>query len=286
MNYSMEEYARDVVYTLQQICTNEEVPEPNIVSESGRALDAHHSCLMMNVFGHIEFGENGAVHEEPSQPGRRLRGDGAGPETQEAPIVREMREIVAGLLPKNSARPTTTRSRRRSRRSPCSSSASSRSRSAPRSKTCSGSCAGAGGDQQEAQARARTDPRPRRSRSPTSTSQLLALPVAPDHWAIDQLFPIVPIHRLTEQPTRDSTLVDITCDSDGKVDKFIDLRDVRRHARRCIALRPGEPYYLGMFLTGAYQDIMGDMHNLFGRVNEVHVFLDDDEPRGLLHRGR
>src|SRR4051812_33850166 len=105
LNYSVEEYAADVVYTVQQICTNEGVPEPHIVSESGRALTAHHSCLMMNVFGHIEFGENGAVHEEPSaSPGPNAPPDAIAPvpETQEAPIVREMREIVAGLLPKNS----------------------------------------------------------------------------------------------------------------------------------------------------------------------------------------
>jgi arginine decarboxylase len=92
----------------------------------------------------------------------------------------------------------------------------------------------------------------------------------------------MPIARLDEQPTREATLVDITCDSDGQINKFIDLRDVRDtlplhsigngHA--------GEPYYLGFFLMGAYQDIMGDLHNLFGRVNEVHVFLDPDEPAG------
>src|SRR5258708_27480880 len=100
---------------------------------------------------------------------------------------------------------------------------------------------------------------------------------APDHWGIDQLFPIAPVHRLDEVPTRDSTIVDITCDSDGKIDSFIENETVDE----TIALHPlheGEPYYLGMFLTGAYQDIMGDMHNLFGRVHEVHVFVDDEDP--------
>jgi arginine decarboxylase-like protein len=98
-----------------------------------------------------------------------------------------------------------------------------------------------------------------------------------DHWALGALFPIVPMHRLNESRL-ESTLVDITCDSDGKVSKFIDLNDVR-DTLPCT--RPAEgPYYLGIFLTGAYQDIMGDLHNLFGRVNEVHVFLDDDEDCG------
>ncbi|MFN2442108.1 MAG: arginine decarboxylase, partial [Thermoanaerobaculia bacterium] len=99
-----------------------------------------------------------------------------------------------------------------------------------------------------------------------------------DHWAVGQLFPIVPIHRLGERPTTESTLVDITCDSEGKVSKFIDQEDVRD----TLLLHPIDdgPYHLGIFLTGAYQDIMGDIHNLFGRVNEAHIFLDEDEESG------
>jgi len=94
----------------------------------------------------------------------------------------------------------------------------------------------------------------------------------PDHWAIKTLFPIVPLQRLGEKPTRDATLVDISCDSDGKIDRFIDLRDVRT-TLPVHDLRPGEPYYLGVFLTGAYQDVLANAHNLFGRVNEAHVRL-------------
>jgi arginine decarboxylase len=116
-----------------------------------------------------------------------------------------------------------------------------------------------------------------------------------DHWALGHLFPIMPIHRLNERPTREATLVDITCDSDGQVNKFIDLRDVRDTLTlHDLPRRNGtgtgngdagkggtaESYYLGFFLMGAYQDIMGDLHNLFGRVNEVHVFLEPDEPAG------
>jgi len=105
-----------------------------------------------------------------------------------------------------------------------------------------------------------------------------------DHWALNQLFPIIPIARLNERPTRESTLVDITCDSDGQVSKFVDLRDVRDtlplHQLNTNGNGLPEPYYIGFFLMGAYQDIMGDLHNLFGRVNEVHVFLEPDEPTG------
>ena len=99
-----------------------------------------------------------------------------------------------------------------------------------------------------------------------------------DHWALKQLFPVAPLHRLNEKPTVNAILADITCDSDGKISSFIDLQDTKDY----ITLHPlnGKPYYLGVFLTGAYQDIMGDLHNLFGRVNEVHVFLEPDEPTG------
>jgi arginine decarboxylase len=96
----------------------------------------------------------------------------------------------------------------------------------------------------------------------------------PDSWAINQLFPIMPIHRLDEPPTRKAVLGDVTCDSDGRIDQFIDLRDVR-HA---LELHPydGGPYYLGAFLLGAYQEILGDLHNLFGDTNAVHISLDED----------
>ena len=95
----------------------------------------------------------------------------------------------------------------------------------------------------------------------------------PDSWAVNQLFPIMPIHRLNESPTRPAVLGDITCDSDGKVDQFIDLRDVRNTLD--LHTFNGEPYYLGAFLLGAYQEILGDLHNLFGDTNAVHVSFDE-----------
>jgi arginine decarboxylase len=98
---------------------------------------------------------------------------------------------------------------------------------------------------------------------------------APDVWAIDQLFPIIPIHRLEEQPDVSATLADLTCDSDGIIDRFIDVEDERR-TLQVHDYRDGEPYYLGMFLNGAYQEILGDMHNLFGDTNAVHVRLEGD----------
>jgi arginine decarboxylase len=100
-----------------------------------------------------------------------------------------------------------------------------------------------------------------------------------DYWAIGQVFPIMPLHRLKEQPSRLATLVDLTCDSDGKVDRFVSPLGTK-NALEVHRLIEGEPYYLGFFLMGAYQDILGDIHNLFGRVTEVHVYADDDEPDG------
>jgi arginine decarboxylase len=282
LNYSMEEYAADVVYTVQQICSNEGVQEPHIVSESGRALTAHHSCLVMNVFGHIEFGENGAVHEAPvASPGPSAPPETSAPipETSaEAPIVREMREIVSGLTPKNSGEAYND-------------AVSKKEQALTMFKL------GILGLEERAAVeglfwrlcrrlveinkKRKRVPGPTRGLDDKLADQYMAnfslFQSAPDHWAINQLFPIVPLHRHTEAPTRDSTIVDITCDSDGKIDAFIEGETVDE----TIALHPlipGQPYYLGMFLTGAYQDIMGDMHNLFGRVHEVHVFVDDDDP--------
>ena len=103
----------------------------------------------------------------------------------------------------------------------------------------------------------------------------------PDSWAIDQIFPITPISRLNEEPTRRVVLADITCDSDGKIDRFPDLRDVKRYLP-AHDLREGERYYFAAFLVGAYQEILGDLHNLFGDTNAVHVEVR--RPRGLRQR--
>jgi arginine decarboxylase len=275
LNYTMDEYAADVVYSVQQICSNEGVPEPHLVSESGRAITAHHSCLVMNVFGHIEFGENGAVHEHASQGEHAIAPT---PESSEAPIVREMREIVASLSPKSSGE-------------------AYHDAVAKKEQALTMFKLGILGLEERATVeglfwrlcrklveinkKRKRVPGPTRDLGDKLADQYMAnfslFQSAPDHWAINQLFPIVPLHRHVESPTRDSTIVDITCDSDGKIDTFIEGETVDETIA-LHPLRPGEPYYLGMFLTGAYQDIMGDMHNLFGRVHEVHVFVDDDDP--------
>ena len=260
MNYTAEEYAADVIEKVMQICADEEVPHPHLVSESGRAITAHHSCILMNVFGHIEIGSGQPLEIPDSEP------------------VTQMREIVESLTAKN-ARETY------------------HDAVSKKEEVLSAFKLGVVGLEERAEVerlfwklcRALVQINKRRKRVPHDTRELgdqiadqymanfSLFQSAPDHWAFDQLFPIVPIHRLDEAPTRDSTIVDITCDSDGKIDRFIE-NDQIDETLALHPLIPGQPYYLGMFLTGAYQDIMGDMHNLFGRVNEVHVYADDDDP--------
>ncbi len=264
INYTLEEYVDDIVTNLQEICQDEKVPEPNITSESGRAITAHHSCVIMSIFGNIEIGSN----ETPP----------AVEKMKEPEPVRRLRKLVASVNGKNAL-------------------ASFHQASAKKEEALSMFKLGIISLEDRAKVedlfwqlcRAIIRLNQGQKHVPEDTAHLgdrmadqyLAnfslFQTAPDHWAFDQLFPIVPIHRLNEMPSREATIVDITCDSDGKVDRFIDLVDVR-DTLSLHPLKPGEPYFIGMFLLGAYQDIMGDMHNLFGRVNEVHVFCDDEDP--------
>lgn len=267
MNYSIEEYASDIVYNIMDVCDDEKVPHPIIVSESGRATVAHHSVLVVQAFG--------AIEKTPIEP-REIQ-------AKDHKLVRELIDIDEALSP------ATVQS--------------------------------SWHDLQQIKEQAQTmfelglldlDVKARVESlfwQLAERMQLLVRTMDPeevpedvrnlnieladqhicnfsvfqsllDHWALGQLFPIVPIHRLNERPQLESTLVDITCDSDGKVSKFIDLKDVRE-TLPLHEIKSDEPYFLGIFLTGAYQDIMGDIHNLFGRVNEVHVFLDPDEESGF-----
>ncbi len=263
MNYTIEEYASDITYNLKQICASEGVSEPHIVSESGRAVTAHHACIIMNVFGRIEIGAASLI--PPASP-------------TESQIVKELREIVVGLNGKNARE-------------------SFHDAVAKKEEALSMFKFGILNLEERAKVeslywqlcrdliqlnkRLKNPSKDTRGLNDLLADQYMAnfslFQSAPDHWAFDQLFPIVPVHRLNEFPTRNATLVDITCDSDGKIDRFIEKADVG-DTISLHSLIPGEPYYVGMFMTGAYQDIMGDIHNLFGRVNEVHVFVDDEDP--------
>ena len=269
-NYTLQEYTNDIVYYIADVCNAEKVPHPNIVSESGRAIVAHHSVLIVEVFGAIE----------KIRPGDFLQyGD------SEHALVRELLDIKKNLNKLNKLEACHDAQERKE-------------------------------DAQQMFALGLLD-LPDKAKIENLYWEISQAVVASfkgqtyvpdevrklddmladqylcnfsvfqsllDHWALGQLFPIMPIGRLNEKPTREATLVDITCDSDGAINKFIDLRDVRDtlsvHPLNTNGNGQLEPYYIGFFLMGAYQDIMGDLHNLFGRVNEVHVFLEPDEPAG------
>ncbi|AUX21689.1 arginine decarboxylase [Sorangium cellulosum] len=267
MNYSVEEYARDIVHNIADICDEERVPHPNIVSESGRAIVAHHSVLVVQAFGSIEKTPMSSPIDIQTEEHKLIQNllyikdNISGPNLGESwhdllQIKEEAQKMFElGLLNLDVK---------------------------ARVEILFWEIA-------ESMQKIASELEPeevpddlgelRKQLADQYICNFSVFQSLLDHWALGALFPIVPIHRLNERPAADSTLVDITCDSDGKVSKFIDLNDVK-DTLPLHPIRGDEPYYVGIFLTGAYQDIMGDIHNLFGRVNEVHVFLDDDEESG------
>ena len=266
MNYSTQEYARDIVYNIMEVCDSESVTHPTIVSESGRAIVAHHSILLVEAFGSIEKSKSTvAVETEADDPKqvadileiqRALSRQNRMESLHDAQQIREQAQSMfdLGLLElEHKAKIDTVYWQ-------IASEIVSHNKGLRYVPEEVKDLETALGDQYLCN---------------FSVFQSLL-----DHWALGQLFPIMPIHRLDQPPERSGTLVDITCDSDGKISKFIDLEDVKGMLP-LHKLQPGQPYYLGFFLMGAYQDIMGDMHNLFGRVNEAHVFLDEDEEDGF-----
>lgn len=265
MNYTIGEYARDVVFNIREICEASGVKVPDIVTESGRAVAAPHSLLVVEVFERINKHESlGKQHQPKSR--------------------HKVVDDLAVLL-KNKARLGRLE----------------RFHDALQKKEEAFSLFNLGYLDLENRAAAEqifwqiceqidreSDKAGYQPEELHDLKKLLAdqyvcnfsvFQSLLDSWALKQLFPISPLHRLHERPSVNAVLVDITCDSDGKVDRFIDLQDVKDYVT-LHPLKAGQPYYLGIYLTGAYQDIMGDLHNLFGRVNEVHVFLEDDEPNG------
>ncbi|HZF02620.1 MAG TPA: biosynthetic arginine decarboxylase [Methylomirabilota bacterium] len=276
-NYTLQEYTNDIVYYIADVCNAEKVPHPTIISESGRAIVAHHSVLIVEVFGSIEKIRPGI----PTPSGEN-----------EHAIVKELCDIKKNLAKKSNKLEAYHDALERRE------------------------------DAQHMFTLGLLD-LPDKAKienlyweiSREVVQSFKGQPFAPeeiqkledslgdqylcnfsvfqsllDHWALGQLFPIMPVGRLNERPTHEATLVDITCDSDGQINKFIDFRDVRDtlplHELQTNGNGNGnsngkpDPYFIGFFLMGAYQDIMGDLHNLFGRVNEVHVFLEPDEPSG------
>ena len=259
VNYTLQEYANDVVHHIQNVCDEADVAHPIIISESGRAVAAYHSVLVFNVLGVTGFGETDTVMEIPDDV--------------EQPLI-DLQETMKGLSNKNLLE-------------------SFHDAQQALDSALNLFSLGYLPLQQRSMAESiywqicrhiqrlgkQLDYFPEELEgldgllSDTYFCNFSLFQSMPDSWAVKQLFPIMPIHRLEQEPFRHGILGDISCDSDGKVDQFIDRRDVKKtlplHAFN------GEPYYLGAFLVGAYQEILGDLHNLFGDTNAVHVRIDE-----------
>ena len=264
MNYTLDEYASDVVYRIGSVCDARKVPQPKIISESGRAIAAHHSVLIFDTLGSSALDRFEITADEADRVARQAdlpqpvidlfdAWRSVGPRRlvecyHDAMTAREqmLQMFSLGLL--------TLEQRGLAERlywATC-----TRVRDAVR----------------------RLDKVPEELEdledllSDTYFCNFSLFQSLPDSWAIDQLFPILPIHRLDEAPTRRGVLADITCDSDGKIDHFVSARDDKR-TLELHPLRSGEDYFLGVFLVGAYQETLGDLHNLFGDTHVVHIRL-------------
>ena len=260
MNYTLQEYANDVVYHIQSVCDEAGVKHPTIVSESGRAISAYHSMLIFNVLGSLGFGEEKIPTEVKDE--------------FEQPVV-DLIEAYHGVTQRNALETY---------------------HDAQQALDMAMNLFSGGYLSLEQRAHAENlfwaicekihklvQGQPDVPEDLQALEELLSdtyfcnfslFQSIPDSWAIKQLFPVMPIHRLLERPENHAVISDITCDSDGKIDQFIDRRDVKKTIR--LHRFNGEPYYLGVFLVGAYQEILGDLHNLFGDTHAVHVSLGDN----------
>jgi len=264
-NYSLQEYTNDVVWNIMDVCDSEGVAHPAIVSEGGRAIVAHHSVLVMEAFSSIE---------------KTVGKTKIGATEKDHKLVRDILEVKQRLKRGNRLESLHDIQQIKEEAQQTFDLGLLELESKAKIDTVYWQLA----TQIVGMHRGlRFIPDEVKELETSLSDQYICnfsvFQSLLDHWALGQLFPIMPIHRLTEAPERNGTIVDITCDSDGKVSKFIDLLDVR-DTLPLHRINPGEIYYLGVFMVGAYQDIMGDLHNLFGRVTEVHVFLDPDEESG------
>lgn len=264
VNYTLQEYANDIVYHIQNVCDDAEVPHPHIVTESGRAIAAYHSVLVFNVLGVTAFGGEAEVVENL-------------PEDAEQPLI-DLRETYRSLSVKNLLESFhDAQQSLDSALNLFSLGYLSLEQRSMAENMYWGICRRIQRLARELEYFPEELEGLEGLLSDTYFCNFSLFQSMPDSWAVKQLFPIMPIHRLQEQPSRHAVLGDISCDSDGKVDQFIDRRDVKR----TLPLHPfnGQPYLLGAFLVGAYQEILGDLHNLFGDTNAVHVRLgEQNEP--------
>ena len=261
-NYTAQEFANDVVYTIKQVCDDENVPHPTIIQESGRYLAAYHAILVTNVQDEIEtvVEDITPIEIEDDDPQVVIElGD-----LRQNISVKNYREYYHDALEHRDELFTlfnlgliTLEDR------------------AKGEVLFWDVCERADKYAQQAEYVSEEFTELRRLLRAKYLTNFSVFRSVPDHWALDQLFPIVPIHKLNKPPTEFATLCDITCDSDGVVDKFVDLHDVKQ-VLELHSLTPGDPYYIAFMLVGAYQEVMGNNHNLFGSPNEAHIHIDED----------
>jgi len=268
VNYSIQEYANDIVYSLAEACRQNDLPHPHIISESGRALTAHHALLLVNVID-LETQMVEAPTDIPPEMHNHVHEQAA---TLEAISERSLREIYHDTSYARVQMRTLF---------------NSGVLSLPERALAEGLHLAIMNRVLEL---ALLDPEEYDDILPELEAILIdryfcnfsLFQSLPDSWAIDQLFPIMPVHRLDEAPTRRGTIQDVTCDSDGKIEHFVG-QGAPQASLPLHPFRKGEPYILGIFLTGAYQEILGDLHNLFGDTNAVHLHLNGDGGYEITH---
>jgi len=267
MNYTLNEYASDVVYRIASVCNLRDIPHPMIVSESGRAVAAYHSVLIFDALGSSALdkfrvtgdrAEDYGGDEELPQPVQDLF------EAYRAVSERRLVECYHDAL---TAREQVLQMFNLG--------LLSLEFRALAERLYWATCAKIRDSCRKLESLPEELEDLESILSDTYFCNFSVFQSLPDSWAIDQLFPILPIHRLHERPTRTAVLADITCDSDGKIDHFVSLRDVKR-TLELHELQADERYYLAVFLVGAYQETLGDLHNLFGDTHVVHVRLHDE----------
>jgi len=256
-NYNMQNYANDIVAELKDACREQEIPVPTLISESGRAVASHQSVLIFDVL---------STSEVPHEPPEAVQ-------EGESHLISYLWETYQSINEENYQElyhdAAQFKEEAISRFNLGILSLRERAKAEQLFWACCYKILNITKQQEYV-------PDDMEDLELIMSSiyyvNLSVFQSAPDCWAIDQLFPIMPIHRLDKEPTRRGILADLTCDSDGKIDSFIDLRDVKS-VLELHSFKAGEPYYLGMFLNGAYQEIMGNLHNLFGDTNTVHIQL-------------
>ncbi|MEK6322749.1 MAG: biosynthetic arginine decarboxylase [Acidobacteriota bacterium] len=261
VNYTTQEFANDVVYTIKSVCDDENVPEPNLVTESGRVMAAYHAVFVTSIRDEIEtFADDQpevSVDEDDPQ------------------VIVELKALYDDINAKNYREYYhDSLDHKDELHTQFNLGLISLEDRAKGEVLFWEVCARASRFAKTTKVQEEEFDDLKKILASKYLCNFSVFRSLPDHWAIDQLFPIMPIHRLNEQPTDYATFVDLTCDSDGHIDKFVDLKDVKE----VLELHPftGDPYYIAIFLVGAYQEVMGSNHNLFGRPNEAHVIIDTD----------